>query len=280
VLMQRYALAFEQRGLRSAQVLLTHADLSDRVRLNNARQALAALLDAGAVAVINENDTVATEEIRFGDNDHLASMVVPLVGADLLIMLTDVEGVLGEDGRRIDVLQDGERVGELPSGSDSPGSGGMKSKLEAAYKASRSGASVVIARATDERVISRVLACEDVGTLIAPHESVLKARKHWIAFTLRPRGAVLIDGGAAAALRRGRSSLLPVGVLGVRGQFNRGDSVRLMAASGDEVGRGLARMGAMEVARAAGKTKAELELLFGVGRDLVVVHKDDLVLER
>jgi glutamate 5-kinase len=166
VLMQRYAEAFRTEGLVAAQVLLTHADLADRERVNNARQALAALIEAGAVPVINENDTVATDEIRFGDNDQLASMVTPLVSADLLLLLTDVEGVLDEKGERIAVMNEAAKIGQVASSG--PGTGGMTSKLDAATKASRAGASVVIAPALRADVIADVVAGKDVGTLVLP----------------------------------------------------------------------------------------------------------------
>jgi len=278
VLMHRYEQAFDAVGLTVAQVLLTHAGLADRLRVNNAREALAALLDAGAVPIVNENDTVATEEIRFGDNDQLAAMVAPLVGADLLVLLTDVEGVLDNKGRRISVMSDDAVIGQLEN-RQGVGSGGMTSKLDAAKKASHAGARVVIASATREGVLGNVLAGHDVGTLFPRVGRALRARKHWIAYTLRPRGTVLLDEGAVGAVRGGRSSLLPIGVLGVRGQFNPGDSVRLVAPDGTEVGRGLTRLGALDVARAAGLKGKDLHLLFGSeGHDLVVVHKDDLVI--
>ncbi len=277
VLMRRYDEAFGERGLTVAQVLLTHADLADRERLNNAREALAALLEAGAVPVVNENDTVATDEIRFGDNDQLASMVVPLVGADLLVLLTDVEGVLDPQGRRIPVMTEKSSIGSVPSTGERLGSGGMASKLDAAEKARRSGATVVIASAKQPRVLSEVMAGKDVGTLFPRLGEPLRARKHWIAYTLRPKGTLLLDAGAVRAVQGGKSSLLPVGVLGVRGDFRPGDAVRLVDANGAEVGRGLTRLGAVEVARAAGLKGRELELVAG-SDDLVVVHKDDLVL--
>lgn len=278
VLMQRYSAAFERSNLVAAQVLLTHADLADRERLNNAREALAALLEAGAVPVVNENDTVATEEIRFGDNDQLAAMVVPLVGADVLMLLTHVEGVLDAEGRRIAVMDAGAVVGRISSDADALGTGGIASKMDAAHKACRSGAGVVIGPAAHPDVIAEILSGADVGTFFPPHTTALRARKHWIAYTLRPRGTILVDEGAAQALRAGRSSLLPVGVLGLRGQFNAGDAVRLVDPHGTEVARGLARIGALDVARSAGQKGRALELLFGTAaEDLVVVHKDDLV---
>lgn len=277
VLMRRWDEAFSAVGLTVAQVLLTHDDLADRERVNNARDAFAELLDAGAIPIVNENDTVSTAEIRL-DNDQLAAMVAPLVSADLLILLTDVEGVLDRYGKRIPVMKDDAELGTVASAGERLGSGGIQSKLDAAYKASHSGASVVIADAARPSVIRDVLAGADVGTLV-PRRAPLRARHHWIAYTLRPRGTVLVDAGAEKALRGGKSSLLPIGVLGVRGEFNAGDAVRLVGPAGDEIGRGLTRLGALDVSRAAGKALAELELAFGVNaKEIVVVHKDDLVI--
>jgi glutamate 5-kinase len=278
VLMRRYDEAFGELGLTPAQVLLSYADLADRERLNNAREALGALLDAGAVPIVNENDTVATEEIRFGDNDQLAAMVVPLVGADLLVLLTDVAGVLNESGQRIPVMSGDAQLAQLEDRTDRMGSGGMGSKVDAARKASRSGAAVVIAPAGLPNVLNEIVAGADVGTLFPRLGPPLKARKHWIAFTLRPKGTLLLDAGAARAMREGKSSLLPVGISGVSGEFNAGDAVRLVSLDGSEVARGLTRLGTVDVARAAGKKGAELEACFGESAsELVVVHKDDLV---
>ncbi len=274
-LMRRYGDALATHGRVSAQVLLTHSDLASRRRLTNAQQALGALFDAGAVPIVNENDTVSTDEIAFGDNDQLASMVVPLVGADLLLLLTDVAGVLTPDGERIAVMSDESTVGDLSSGN-THGSGGMSSKISAAKKACHSGAHVVIASADEPNVIARVLAGEDLGTLFPPPNVKLRARQHWIAYTLKPRGSVLLNEGAAAAIRAGTNSLLPVGVVGVCGQFSRGDAVRLIGPDGVELARGLARLGLSEIARMAGKSSVELQTRLGE-LDAVVVHKDDLV---
>ncbi len=278
ILMRRYDEAFAQVNITAAQVLLTHSDLAERDRANNARQALAALLEAGAVPIINENDTVATDEIRFGDNDQLAAMVAPLVGAEVLILLTDVEGVLDDKGKRIAVLREDSTVGTVERRGESVGTGGMASKLNAARKGARSGASVVIASARKPKIITQVLTGVDVGTLIPVSPRALRARKHWIAYTLRPKGAVLLDPGAVKVVSGGKSSLLPVGVLGVRGDFHAGDAVSLVDSEGREIGRGLSRLGATEVARSAGKKGEPLEHLFGDrAKDMVVVHKDDLV---
>lgn len=278
VLMRRYDEAFAAFDITAAQVLLTYADLAERDRANNARQALTELWDAGAVPIINENDTVATDEIRFGDNDQLASMVAPLVGADVVILLTDVEGVLDDKGKRIALLREDSTVGTVKSGGERVGTGGMASKLDAARKGAKSGANVVIASARKPGTISQVLAGDDVGTLVPVSRHALKARKHWIAYTLRPKGSVLLDAGAVKAMANGKSSLLPVGVLGVRGEFHPGDAVRLVGPEGLEVGRGLARLSSVDVARSAGRKGERLERLFGEhAKELVVVHKDDLV---
>jgi glutamate 5-kinase len=278
VLMRRYDEAFGALGLTPAQVLLSYADLADRERLNNAREALGALLDANAVPIVNENDTVATEEIRFGDNDQLAAMVVPLVGADLLVLLTDVDGVLDAQGQRVPVMSADAQMVQLEAKADRMGSGGMASKVDAARKACRSGAFVVIAPAGRPNVLTDIVAGADVGTLFPQLGAPLKARKHWIAFTLRPKGALILDAGAVRAMHEGKSSLLPIGVVGVSGEFNAGDAVRLVGLDGIEVARGLTRLGTADVARAAGKKGPALELSFGAAAsELVVVHKDDLV---
>jgi glutamate 5-kinase len=235
------------------------------------------LLDANAVPIVNENDTVSTEEIKFGDNDQLAAMVVPLVAADALVLLTDVEGVLDERGERIPVFHEDQSIGQVTGTGPRLGTGGIRSKLDAAHKASRSGANVVIARAARPGVLRAIFAGEDVGTLVPRFGNPLRARKHWIAFTLRPNGAVFLDAGAVEAVKGGKSSLLPVGVTGVRGNFNPGDVVRLLGPDGVEVGRGLTRLGVLDAARCAGKKGEDLDNLFGEGRDVVVVHRDDLV---
>jgi glutamate 5-kinase len=282
LLMQAYEEAFAPRGLAVAQVLLTHADLADRTRGNNARAALSALLDAGAVPILNENDSVAVDEIKFGDNDQLAAMVTPLVDADLLVLLSDVEGLLDAQGQRISVVKD-VALDALPhvraptSGSGSGlGTGGMASKLEAARRATLAGATVVVADARAESTLERVLAGEDVGTLFVAAKERLSAKKHWIAFTLRPRGDVVLDRGASEAVRAQGKSVLSVGVLGVRGDFRAGDAVRLLDPDAVEIGRGLARCSAADAAAIAGKTKEELpETLAEL---FVVIHRGDLAL--
>jgi glutamate 5-kinase len=276
VLMQRYEDAFGKLGIAVAQVLLTHADLADRARTNNARNALAALLEVGAVPIINENDAVAVDEIRFGDNDQLASMVTPLCEADLLLLLSDVEGLLDREGRRVPFVRSVAREARpLAGGSTSGlGTGGMASKVEAARRATLAGADVVIAAARAPEVLTRVLAGEDVGTLFAAVPQRLSARKHWIAYTLRPRGALLVDAGAAEAVCTHGKSLLAVGVLGARGGFLPGDAVSLVSVDGTEIARGLAKVSAGDAARLAGRRREDDE---EPEEGFVLVHRDDLV---
>jgi glutamate 5-kinase len=278
VLMRAYEEAFGARGLSVAQVLLTHADLADRARANNARAALGALLDAGAVPILNENDSVAVEEIKFGDNDQLAAMVVPLVEAELLVLLSDVEGLLDGDGARVAVVKDAARDA-VPlvrkSAGTSVGTGGMASKIEAARRATLAGANVVVADAREPDALDAVLAGDDVGTLFVASDDRLSAKKYWIAFTLRPRGDVLLDRGACEAVRARKKSVLSVGVLGVRGDFRAGDAVRLLDADGHEIGRGLARCAAVDAALVAGRAREDLP--DELAELSVIVHRDELV---
>ena len=270
VLMRLYEEAFEAHRIPVAQVLLTHADLADRNRDNNARAALGALLEAGAVPVLNENDSVSVEEIKFGDNDQLASMVVPLIDADVLVLLSDVPGLLSRDGERIPMVVDVARdaLPHVHAGTSGVGTGGMASKVEAARRATLAGASVVVADARDPDALAGVLRGDDVGTLFVRSAEPLGARRHWIAFTLRPKGALIVDAGACAALLERNKSLLAVGVLGVRGAFGPGEAVTIVDPQGEEIARGLARHGAPELARIAGKRTDD---------DGVAVHRDDLV---
>jgi glutamate 5-kinase len=282
LLMRVYEEAFGARGLSVAQVLLTHGDLADRVRANNARAALGALLEAGAVPILNENDSVAVDEIkdaagRFGDNDQLAAMVAPLVDADLVVLLSDVEGLLDGGGRRVAIVHDvtTDALPHVRKSSGTLGSGGMASKVEAARRASLAGANVVVADARAPRTLNAILAGEDVGTLFVAARERLSAKKYWIAFTLRPRGDIILDRGAAAAVSAKGKSLLSVGVLGVRGDFRSGDAVRVVDVDGHEIARGLARCGAGDAAMVAGKARDELpEELSELA---VLVHADELV---
>jgi glutamate 5-kinase len=276
LLMRAYEEAFAARGLAVAQVLLTYADLADRTRANNARAALGALHEAGAVPILNENDSVAIDEITL-DNDQLASMVVPLVDADLVVLLSDVEGLLDRDGRRVAVVRDvaDDALPHVRPSSGAMGRGGMGSKVEAARRATLAGANVIVADARLPGVLDAVLAGEDVGTLFVAALERLSAKKYWIAFTLRPRGDLILDRGAAEAVRARGKSVLSVGVLGVRGDFRAGDAVRIVDGEAREIARGLARCGAGDAAMVAGKAREELpESLVELA---LVVHADEIV---
>ncbi|NLY95589.1 MAG: glutamate 5-kinase [Myxococcales bacterium] len=272
-LMRSYELAFEPHGLRAAQILLTHADLAARERYLNARNALEALLELGVVPIINENDTVSVDELRFGDNDQLAAMVAALASADLLVLLTDVEGVLDADGKRIPLVSDVDAVLELVRPpTDDVGLGGMASKIEAARRATMSGVPVIIGDARDPELLSKLVRGEDCGTLFLPHGSPLASKKHWIAYTLKPKGTIVVDAGAARAVCEGNASLLPGGVVGVRGDFDVGDPVAIVDPEQREIARGLSRFPMNEVARMAGKKPKN-----GKGKSTAVVHRDELV---
>lgn len=278
-LMRGWETAFGERGVTVAQMLLSHADLEDRERYLNARGALDALLELGAVPVINENDTVAVDEIRFGDNDQLAAMVCTLADADLLVLLSDVEGLL-DDGERVSLVDDIDAAHALVAvrRPDDLGSGGMGSKLEAARRVSRRGVPVVIADARDDAILDKVIAGDDVGTLVAPNVARLPARKHWIAYTLRPRGDLILDDGAVRAIREGGRSLLPAGLVGVRGTFAPGDAVVLRTVGGEEIGRGLCRYGTADAATLAGAKSDDIRARLGFHGGDEIVHRDDLVL--
>jgi glutamate 5-kinase len=276
LLMRAYEEAFARRGLTVAQVLLTYADLADRARSNNARDALGALMEAGAVPILNENDSVAVDEIKL-DNDQLAAMVAPLVDAELVVLLSDVEGLLDAAGRRVSVVRDvaSEAVPHVRKSVSAVGTGGMSSKVEAARRATLAGANVVVADARSPETLDAILAGEDVGTLFVAAPERLSAKKYWIAFTLRPRGELVLDRGAAQAVLAKGKSVLSVGILGIRGEFRAGDAVRLVDPDGREIARGLARCAAADAARVAGRTREDLpETLADLA---VVVHADELV---
>jgi glutamate 5-kinase len=283
-LCRRYERAFARFGRRVGQILLTHAGLSDRERFLNARHTLHALLAAGVVPIVNENDSVATEELRFGDNDQLAAQVVNAIGADLLVLLTDTDGVFerppsqggGPRVREIEAITDQVMRQTTREGS-SLGSGGMRAKLEAARTAGRFGVPTVIADGRQRGTLQRILAGEDVGTWIWPAESRLSSRKHWIAYTLKPRGTLHLDAGAARALREGGRSLLPIGVLELEGRFGVGDAVRCTGPDGDEIARGLSAYNRDELDVIKGQQTGRIAELLGFSNGAAVIHRDDLV---
>jgi glutamate 5-kinase len=278
-LMHAYEEAFAPYGIEVAQVLLTHDGISDRNMYLNARGALEALLGHGCVPIINENDTIAVEEIRFGDNDQLAAMVATLVGADLLVLLTDVEGLLDANGVRLALVTDVDAVKSLvrPHQAGGLSLGGMESKLESARRASLRGLPVAIADARDPELLPGLLAGRDLGTLVLPKGSPLASRKHWIAFTLKTRGVLVVDAGAASAVLARNKSLLPAGVKSVQGDFSPGDSVSIQTESGAEIARGLVRYGSADATRIAGVKASEIATRLGHHAGDALVHKDDLV---
>lgn len=277
---------FQYHNLLAAQVLLTHDDLSDRQRYLNARSTLLTLLNFGVVPVINENDAVATEEIRFGDNDTLGALVANLVEADLLIILTDQTGLfdanpsLNPDAKLISNISVNEKLldevaGESISGL---GRGGMYTKVRAARLAARSGAATVIVSGKIEDVIKRVFNAEELGTYLIPNLAPLVARKQWLAGQLQLKGSVTVDDGAVKILQTAGKSLLAVGVKAVQGKFKRGDLVSCRDLQGVEIARGLINYGADETAKIAGKPSSQFEALLGYADEAELIHRDNLVL--
>ncbi|WP_133717959.1 glutamate 5-kinase [Methylocaldum gracile] len=285
-LIQTYESLFQGHGLHTAQILLTHDDLSDRQRYLNARSTLLTLLELGVVPVINENDTVANEEIRFGDNDTLAALVANLLEADLLIILTDQKGLYERDPTldptaqlvyqaSINDARLGEMVGESRSGL---GRGGMITKLRAARLASRSGTATVIASGREQNVMARVVAGEELGTFLIPDVSPMLARKRWLAGQLKLKGKLHLDEGAARVLREDGKSLLPIGVTAVDGDFHRGDLVACVDMEGKEVARGLVNYGADETRVIMRQPSSQIECLLGYVDEPELIHRDNLVL--
>ena len=284
-LIQAYESAFLQHNLHTAQVLLTHDDLADRGRYLNARTTLLTLLELGAIPVINENDTVAVEEIRFGDNDTLAAQVVNVIEADLLVILTDQEGLFDADPRAhpdAQLITEGEAgdpaLDAMAGDSGTLGRGGMRSKLEAARKAARSGAATVIVSGRETDVLTKVLAGDTVGTYLEPAQGRLNARKQWLAGHLKPRGRLVLDQGAVTVLTGQGKSLLPVGVTSVDGRFARGELVSCIDPEGNEVARGLVNYDADETARIIGQSSEKIESILGYVDEPELIHRDNLAL--
>lgn len=279
LLMRAYEDAFAPHQLHVAQVLLTHDAVSDRERYLHARRAIDELLRMRVVPIINENDTVSIEELRFGDNDQLAAMVCTLVGADLLVLLSDVVGILDDEGRRISLVNDVAEIEHfIKPPLDDLGLGGMHSKVDAARRATHHGVPVVIGPAASGGFLGSLLDGDDVGTLLLPHGSPLPSRKHWIAFTLKPQGRIVVDEGARKALETRNSSLLPAGIVSVSGSFVVGDAVSIVAENGHELARGLARYNAAEIGQLAGGQSRQIAERIGNHAGDEVVHRDDMVL--
>jgi glutamate 5-kinase len=280
-LLAEYARLFARRGVVAAQVLLTQDDFVRRRHFVNARNTLERLLQAGAVPVVNENDTVATAEITFGDNDRLAALVAAMLGADLLILLSDVDGIYSSDPRRGRARLLPELTDPAAVRAGGPGTGaargGMASKLEAAGLATSAGTGVVVGNAGRRDVLARILAGEPLGTWLPPRGDRKRARKAWIAFATGVRGRIVVDDGAEQALRRDGRSLLAAGVTGVEGVFAAGDAVEVLGPSGVPFARGLANYNSDEVARIAGRSGRTLASTAGGPYDREVIHRDELV---
>jgi glutamate 5-kinase len=267
-LVQAWESSFAEHGRHTAQILLTHDDLSDRKRYLNARSTLRALVELKVIPVINENDTVVTDEIRFGDNDTLAALVANLVEADLLVIQLIYEA--RADDPALDAVAGGTG-GAL-------GRGGMQTKLRAARLAARSGAHTIIVGGRLERVLDRLKAGERIGTLLSPERGMLAARKQWLAGHLQTRGTLVLDAGAVTALSQGNKSLLPVGVKLVQGSFRRGEMVVCVAPDGREIARGLANYSALEAQKIIGQSSEAIVGLLGYMAEPELVHRDNLIL--
>nr|WP_302139649.1 glutamate 5-kinase [Halomonas alkalicola] len=275
---------FARHGLLTAQVLLTHDDLSNRKRYLNARSALRTLVDLRVVPVINENDTVVTDEIRFGDNDTLGALVANLLEADALIILTDQEGLFDADPRgnpEARLIHEGRAddpaLAAVAGGGGALGRGGMVTKIRAAHLAARSGAFTAIASGRQPEVLTRLMAGERLGTLLRPDQAPIAARKRWLAGQLQVRGTLTLDAGAVKVLRESGSSLLAVGVKAVAGQFRRGDMVLCLDEAGERVAKGLVNYGADDAARLLGKPSHQIEAILGFMEAPELIHRDNLV---
>lgn len=285
-MVQAYESIFRAHGLNAAQVLLTHEDLSDRTRYLNARSTLRTLLELRVVPIINENDTVATDEIRLGDNDTLGALVTNLIEAHCLIILTDQPGLYTGDPRKepeaqlvMDAHADDPELERMAGGAGSSvGTGGMLTKILAAKRAARSGAHTVICSGREENVLLRLAAGEAIGTQLVSRQETLVARRQWLADHLQLRGGVVIDAGAVHALRIEGKSLLPVGVKGITGDFLRGDVVAIVDAEGHEIARGLINYSASEARRITGVPSTEIRAELGYMDEPELIHRDNLVM--
>lgn len=285
-LVEAYESCFRKHHLRAAQVLLTHADLADRERYLNARATLTTLLSLGVIPIINENDTVVTDEIKFGDNDTLGALVTNLIDADALVILTDQIGLYTADPRKdasatlVREAQAGDAQLELMAGGagSSIGRGGMITKILAAKRAARSGAHTVIASGHEPDVLLRLVQGKAIGTLLTAPPLTLAARKQWLADHLQVTGKLVLDAGAIQALRGEGKSLLPIGVQQVIGEFERGAVVVCISAEGEDIAHGLSNYSANDARRIACHASQEISTLLGYGGDAEIIHRDNLVL--
>lgn len=284
-LVHAYEKAFQQHGLCCAQILLTHDDLSNRTRYLNSRSTLNTLVASGVIPIINENDTVATDEICFGDNDTLAALVVNLLEAELLVILTDQQGMYDKDPRHhadavllSEVSADDDSLVAMAGSGGVLGRGGMLTKVSAAKLAARSGAATVIASGRQQDVLQSLFAGEVLGTLLYPDSEPVSARKQWLAGHLQIRGSLLLDAGAVKILQEGGGSLLPIGVKAVTGDFRRGESVVCLDANEVEIARGLVNYSVGEALKIIGHPSGDIIELLGYLDDVELIHRDNLVL--
>jgi len=284
-LVQTYEQAFQKYQRHTAQVLVDHDDLSDRKRYLNARSTLLTLLRLNVVPIVNENDTVVTDEIRFGDNDTLAALIANLVDADTLVILTDQDGMYDQDPRAnpnakllSQVSVDDSRLSSMASGGGELGRGGMITKVRAAKLAARSGASTVIVGGKIPNVLTRLAQGEQVGTLLTAEQQPQAARKLWLAGHLQTRGVLVLDDGAVSVLTQKGKSLLPVGVKSLKGEFRRGDMVVCETSKGVAVARGLVNYSSDEAAKILGQASDKIEAILGYLDDEELIHRDNLVL--
>jgi len=285
-MIEAYQAAFQQHQVQTAQILLTHDDLAHRERYLNARSTLNTLIELNVIPIVNENDTVATEEIRFGDNDTLAGLVTNLVEADLLVLLTDQQGLYNHDPRlhpEATLVMEGyagdPQLEEMASSKGGVlGSGGMKTKLRAATYAARSGAATLIVAGRLPQVLLQIAAGDNLGTLLLPKQARITARKQWLASHLKMRGNLYLDQGAVNVLRHSGKSLLPIGVIDVEGQFKRGDMVVCIAPGGEEIAKGLINYSVEETRKILRQPSDKIEEILGYIDVPELIHRDNLVL--
>ena len=285
-LIQSYESEFQKYDLHTAQILLTHDDLSNRQRYLNARSTIRTLLELGVVPIINENDTVVTDEIRFGDNDTLAALAANLIDADYLLILTDQNGLFDRNPREHNDAKliaeasanDNSLAAMAEGGAGTFGRGGMATKVSAAKLAARSGTSTLIAAGNKENIIEKIFAGEEHGTLLYAEETPITARKQWLAGHLQIKGQLILDNGAVKKLRDSGSSLLAVGVTAVKGNFSRGEMVSCMSAGREEIARGLVNYNSGEIEQIIGKASNEIESILGYVDDAELMHRDHLVI--
>lgn len=284
-LIQAYEVCFQKYDKHTAQILLTHDDIANRARYLNARTSLNTLLKLGVVPIVNENDTVATDEIRFGDNDTLAGLVANLIDAELLVLLTDQKGLFTADPRvdssaeLIEQAEASDKSLESYAGEGgSLGRGGMRTKLKAAVVAMKSGTQTVIASGSDESVLLKIADGESVGTLLTTTEETLQARKQWLANQAYLQGTVILDDGAVTALRKNGKSLLPVGIKSVNGEFKRGEIISCVDQSGKEIARGLSNYDSAQAKLIIGKSSKDIQKLLGYIEEDELIHRDNMIL--